>query len=162
VLLDPPLTDKLAYRKDAGDAASAVKRGVLGQLRHDLTQVLVGRADDIPNYPITRAAAKAAPGGLPLASATKGQPGDSSGDASVVGSRYSKGSRRLVAALGTAAADESGGGGGDSGSAASLRRLETSGWPAAEGNPPGSKRPPRRQPPYTYEYRSDGHANWDF
>lgn len=158
MLLDPPLTEKLAYRKDADDAASTVKRGMLGQLRHDLTQVLMGRADDIPNYPNTRAAAKGAPEGLPLASATKGQAGDSSGDASVVGSRYSKGSRRPVVARGAAAADEGGGGDSD----ASLRRLKASGGPAAEGNPPGSKRPPRRQPPYTYEYRSDGHANWDF
>lgn len=52
VLLDPPLTEKLQFRaKEAAEYSEVKPSGMLGTLRYDLNQVLMGRTDDIPAYP---------------------------------------------------------------------------------------------------------------
>ena len=152
VLLDPPLTDKLAYKRDGGDEAEGTSFGVLGQPCHDLTQVLIGRAENIPDYGRPRALANETPRALARGADAARGAGAAADDVDDAASAPSSGS-----SVGGRSARSSVTLEGDG--ASELLRMNLSSLGKVKAAP---RRPPRRKPPYTFEYRNVGHANWDF
>jgi hypothetical protein len=147
VVLEPALNDKLAYNQEADDGGANAIKGFLGQLRHDLTQVLIGQADEIPDY------SSPPPKPPPQLTAGAGAAGAPSSSASNNKNTLLKGrsmQHESEARHHNASSDEL------------SHMLHPLTAPSAHDKPKKEgRRAPRRYPPYDFEYRNSKHANWD-
>ena len=147
VILEPALNDKLAYNQESDDGGAHAIKGFLGRLRHDLTQVLIGRADEIPDYsspppkPPRLTAAEPAP--------SKGASTSKHGKSN---SALSKGKYMLESDphhRNHISSDEL------------AHMLHPLSAPAHDKPKREGRRAPRRYPPYNFEYQNEKHADWD-